>query len=95
MLDRQISQLFNSPPLGVPPLDPIPFDQRNIVTWAELHQAVHSQQDSVLGVSGVDLTSLDLSQPERVRIWIELHAREHQYMSLAVAQIAANQQSSA
>lgn len=57
-------------------IDPIPlFD---FPAWAYNHQLMHDAQNSVLGIVGNDLTTVDFSKPEQVSAWINLHFSEHQ-----------------
>ncbi len=56
-------------------VDPIPLDQ--IATWGNVHQAMHNQMNSALGLSGNDLSDVDFRQPAQIEAWIQLHAREH------------------
>lgn len=57
------------------PLDPIPTG--DLGTWVYNHQTMHDQQNAVLGISGNDLTTLDLNDISQLVNWIELHAQEH------------------
>lgn len=75
--------------VAVFPLDPVPLNQ-GIVAWSRAHQAVHSEENALLGITGSDLTGVDFRQPERLRIWIELHAREHMEATAVLEQMAAS-----
>lgn len=56
-------------------IDPIPmFDFSG---WAYRHQLMHNQQNAVLGIAGNDLTAVDLTKPDEVAAWTNLHAQEH------------------
>lgn len=57
------------------PVDPIP--KADISTWGYMHQQMHNDMNSALGLAGNDLTDVDFSQPGQVAAWIELHFREH------------------
>jgi hypothetical protein len=61
------------------PVDPAALDR-----WLELHQQTHNDVNSVLGLSGNDLSDLDFENPRKVREWINLHAQEHQAMRQAL-----------
>lgn len=53
-------------------------DEIDVQTWLELHQQSHDDFDSVLGIVGNDLTSVDFKNPQQVKAWIWLNAQEHQ-----------------
>lgn len=56
-------------------IDPIPmFD---FPTWARRHQQMHNQQNAVLGITGNDLSTIDLNRKDQLAAWINLHAQEH------------------
>lgn len=56
-------------------LDPVPtFDPD---TWLRIHQQAHVDFTNLLGIGGVDLTSVDFRDPEQLASWIRLHADEH------------------
>lgn len=57
------------------PLDPIPA--ADIGNWAYNHQAMHNQQNQILGIAGNDLTQPDFSSPEAMEAWSFDHASEH------------------
>lgn len=61
-------------------LDPIPTS--DFQTWLEIHQNVHTEQNSVLGISGNDLSDVDPSNHAQLEAWIYLHAIEHRQASL-------------
>ncbi len=63
-------------------LDPV--DTKAIDLWLELHQQTHNDVNSVLGLSGNDLSDLDFENKAKVREWINLHAQEHQAMRQAL-----------
>lgn len=56
-------------------IDPVPFE--DFPAWAYRHQQMHNQQNAVLGITGNDLTTVDLSKPDQLASWIALHANEH------------------
>jgi hypothetical protein len=63
-------------------LDPV--DRKAIDIWLELHQQSHNDINTVLGLSGFDLSDVDFSNRTRVREWINLHAQEHLAMRQAL-----------
>lgn len=63
-------------------LDPV--DKQALDVWTELHQQTHNDINSVLGLSGNDLSDPDFSNPTKVREWMNLHAQEHQAMRQAL-----------
>lgn len=58
------------------PLDPMPL--HDLAAWANIHQAAHNDFCRVLGIAGVDLTSVDLKDQAQVASWVRLHGSEHQ-----------------
>jgi hypothetical protein len=61
------------------PLDPMPpVDSGARQSWAENHQAMHNDLDSVLGLAdGPDLSSIDWNDQEQLKVWVELHSPRH------------------
>lgn len=64
------------------PLDPIPANDFN--TWALNHQSMHSAVNDLLGLPDFDLTAVDITKPEQVIVWAELHGRGHQMIAQAL-----------
>ncbi len=64
------------------PLDPISESDFN--TWALLHQSMHSAANDILGLPDFDLTAVDITKPEQVIVWAELHGRGHQMIAQAL-----------
>lgn len=62
--------------LALYPLDPLPLSA-DIAEWAIIHQAAHNDFNSVLGLQGVDLTSVDFRDPGQLSSWVRLHFEEH------------------
>lgn len=56
-------------------LDPIPT--QDFSSWLYTHQASHNSINTVLGLPGNDLTSLDPRKLDQLTNWIQLHASEH------------------
>lgn len=56
-------------------LDPINPEQ--FQTWLQLHQDSHNQINGVLGIQGVDLTSVDFRDQGEAAAWSRLHMNEH------------------
>lgn len=64
------------------PLDPIPPEPGARggapgPTWLYTHQQWHNAINSVLGVSGVDLTAVDFSRQDQAEAWAYFHSTEH------------------
>lgn len=57
------------------PLDPMPTD--DLEAWTYQHQQMHQDFDSLLGISGYDLTDVDWKDRNQVAAWIFLNASEH------------------
>jgi len=56
-------------------LDPLnPVDMGN---WPYLHQTMHQQMDTVLGIKGFDLSTIDWQDADLMSGWFNQHANEH------------------
>ena len=76
-INRVIYQNFK---LALPEymLDPLnPLDESALNNWLYLHQAMHANQDQVLGIVGYDLTDVDWTDRQVLEFWIQEHANEH------------------
>lgn len=61
------------------PLDPMPSIEQGRDLWANQHQAMHNDLDSVLGLdAGPDLSNIDWRNREQLVVWSQLHAPRHQ-----------------
>lgn len=56
-------------------LDPVKFSSNS--TWTELHQQMHNNNDSVLGVGGFDLTQVNWQDVKQRSAWIWLNFQLH------------------
>ena len=56
-------------------LDPI--DINDVGQWEYQHQAMHDNQNEILGIKGQDLTGIDWKNPQLTAGWIWLQANEH------------------
>jgi len=54
-----------------------PIDENNPGDFEYLHQTMHSNQNSILGIQGQDLTGLDWKNPQLLAAWIWINASEH------------------
>lgn len=54
-----------------------PFDTNDSGTWLYQHQAMHTNQDALLGISGYDLLDIDFRDKNEFAGWIFLNADEH------------------
>ena len=63
--------------LSVPVYVIDPLDPKNASTFLYQHQIMHNTNDAITGVSGYDLTDVDLSDPEQMASWILLNAQLH------------------
>ena len=82
---RQIFAKFQQQQIIVTPIDPMPLRSDLLPAWALAHQAIHTQQNAILGITGSDLTGVDLRRPQEVAIWVFLHAQEHAAAAAALA----------
>jgi len=54
-----------------------PIDMRNPTAFLDQHQTMHNNTDSVLGLSGYDLSDVDLTDARQLSGWIWLNAQLH------------------
>jgi hypothetical protein len=60
-----------------------PFDPENMEAWLYQHQQLHQVTDTILGISGFDLTDVDWKDQNQRAGWIYLNSSEHfQYASI-------------
>jgi hypothetical protein len=63
-------------------LDPIaPQDFEN---WLWRHQTLHDEMNSVLSLSGYDLSSVNPNDPQQMESWLRLHFDEHNRAHLSL-----------
>ena len=55
-----------------------PFTVKDWDAYAIRHQSAHNDMNSTLGLSGSDLTDVDLTDPKAAEYWNFEHFREHQ-----------------
>lgn len=75
-----INFIYNQTQIALPVfvLDPFnPKDPGSIGAWAYQHQVMHQNQNTLLGINGFDLTSIDWQDQNQVAAWIQLNATEH------------------
>ena len=59
-------------------LDPLnPLDETALNNWLYVHQAMHANQDQVLGIAGYDLSDVDWTDRDNLSFWIQQNANEH------------------
>jgi hypothetical protein len=77
----QFVQIFQqqTPPIFVPDYNFALWSDDKKVTsaWLESHQAAHQSLRDHTGVSGIDLSDVDLSQDDQFVDWVDSHAAEH------------------
>lgn len=56
-------------------LDPINIS--DVGNWERLHQTMHEQMDSLLGIAGYNLLGLNWQDENNLAAWITLNAVEH------------------
>lgn len=57
------------------PLYPIPI--KNLDSWLLRHQQYHDDMNSVLGLNGVDLQTVNFKQEKEAKIWVQFNFNEH------------------
>lgn len=62
--------------LSIYVLDPMPLHDPGV--WLQNHQQAHNDFNSITGVPGNDLTSVDWNNEQEKAYWMELHWSEHQ-----------------
>lgn len=77
LIIRRIRELFGIR-LNEYPLDPMPDD---LTGWNRLHQTMHNEMTSILGLNGFDLTGLDLEDDRTTEAWTFLNFTEHENAS--------------
>lgn len=63
-------------------LDPANFNF--FEDYLNRNQQAHNDMLGALGISGSDLSEVDITQPNQLRAWIQLHAIEHRDAELAL-----------
>jgi hypothetical protein len=78
---RDINRLiYQNYKLALPEYMLDPFDPNDVSAlnnWLYLHQAMHSNQDQILGIVGYDLTDVDWKDRKLLEFWTQQHATEH------------------
>lgn len=71
-----------SPPVAMPDYDLYSWSDEPLreVTWRNVHQQAHVALRAVTGVSGIDLSLVDLRDDESFFEWLEDHRQEHSLM---------------
>lgn len=54
-----------------------PFDPSQPSNWEYLHQTMHKQMNTLLGVSGNNLLGIDWKDENKRAAWVLLNATEH------------------
>lgn len=77
-INSRIQEKF-SIPLPMYVLDPVdPKDPISMGIWSYEHQILHSNQNSILGITGNDLLGIDFTNSGILQSWLFLHIVEHQ-----------------
>ena len=63
-----------------------PINPNDTGVWEDQHQIMHSQMDSVLGISGYDLSEVNFKDTKLLNGWIQLNANEH-YIAANILEI--------
>lgn len=63
-------------------VDPINF--LDVGLFLNNNQQAHNDMLAVLGISGSDLTQVDIKDKNQLRAWIDLHADEHRDAEMAL-----------
>ena len=66
--------------------DIYPFPLTDWKNWLQRHQIMHTQANSILGVAGDDLQTVDFNNATQRAAWVELNFSEHSdwHQSLAI-----------
>jgi len=80
-LVRQAVQAQTKPSLNLPIYQLEPVDWAKPRYFLELNATSHQDINGALGLPGVDLETVDLTNPGQRDAWYELHYMEHQQWS--------------
>lgn len=73
------SATYQNQNLLVRPLDPIPVDDpKQMEDWLNNHYDMHNAVNSVLGINGSDISTVDFTNEAQLEAWTLLHYFEHQ-----------------
>lgn len=54
-----------------------PFDPDNLGGWDDLHQTMHNQMDTILGIQGFNLLDPDFRDRGKLQGWVDLNFQDH------------------
>ena len=59
-------------------LDPVtPNEQGFDLNWERLHQTMHTQMDTILGIAPFNLLGVNWRNENQLAAWVQLNAQEH------------------
>lgn len=73
-INRRIFELLG---ITIPEYVLDPLNPDDSALWTYQHQAVHTFQDAILGISGYNLLALDWNDRPLLEGWIYLNGQEH------------------
>lgn len=73
----QIAAIYRIYRIALPEYLITPVNLRDPGQFAQLHQAIHNNTDSVLGIDGYDLTNAAFQDPQEMAAWIDLNFQLH------------------
>lgn len=73
-INRRILETEN---IAVPEYILDPLDPTDMQSWLYQHQAMHNNQNAILGIAGNNLIQVQWTDPGQLTNWIQLNFREH------------------
>ena len=70
-------KIYNLIKVALPEYSLDPIDPNDTSTWEYQHQLMHDQQNTLLGISGQDLTGVDWKDQRILAAWVQLNVNEH------------------
>ena len=81
-----IARIYQLQGLVLPEYSLDPIDPLNPTVWEYSHQAMHNDQNTVLGIQGNDLSSINWQDENELAAWIFLNFNEH-YQAGAILEL--------
>ena len=70
-------RIFELTGIALPEFVLDPIDPRDTHVWEAQHQIMHTNMDTILDISGFDLSEVDFTNRDALTGWITLNANEH------------------
>lgn len=76
--DAIVDALKETRGIILPAISLYPVNEGDMDDWLQRHQEAHTAMNRAVGVSGTDLTGLDLKHRDRSDVWFFQHFLQHQ-----------------